>query len=89
MVLSVVVLAVCLLAGCGNVYLAGDAMTAATCSTVDAFDFAARVRGDANLPRVVSLYADENASQWRSFVRSARKDMSWGPKLPDEADANQ
>ena len=87
MVLSVVVLAVCLLAGCGNVYLAGDAMTAAECSSLDAADFSQRVQADGNASPLVRNYAVENAWQWRCFVRSAKKDQSWGPKLP--GDPNQ
>ena len=87
MVLSVVVLAVCLLAGCGNVYLSGDAMTAAESSAVDAASFAQRVDVDGNASPLVRGYAVENAVQWRCFVRSAKKDLSWGPKLP--GDANQ
>jgi hypothetical protein len=85
MVLSVVVLAVCLLAGCGNVYLSGDAMTAAECSTLDAAGFVQRVDEDGNASPLVRAYAVENAVQWRCFVRSAKKNQSWGPKLPGDA----
>ncbi len=84
MLLSVVVLAVCLMAGCGNVYLSGDAMTAAESSALDAAGFAQRVEGDGNASTLVRAYAVENAEQWRYFVRSAKKDANWGPALPGE-----
>ena len=87
-VMVLVVLGMLVMApGCGNVYLAGDAMTAAECSAIDAAGFAYRVREDGNAGPLVRCYAVENASQWRCFVRSAKKDLSWGPKLP--GDANQ
>jgi hypothetical protein len=80
-------LVVLALAGCGNVYLTGDAMGCAENSALDAAGFAYRVREDPNASRLVRYYAVENAEQWRWFVRSAKKDLSWGPRLP--GDANQ
>jgi hypothetical protein len=74
-----------LVAGCGNVYLQGDAMTAVESSTLDAYGFYQRVDGNA-LP-FVKAYAAENVQQWRWFARSAKNDLAWGPKLP--GDANQ
>ena len=82
--LVVAVLVVLLLAGCGNVYLAGDAMTTAECSALDAAGFAERVQADGNASPLVRAYAAENAWQWRCFVRSAKKDLAWGPKLQGE-----
>ena len=80
-----VFLTVCLLAGCGNVYLQGDAMTAAQSSTMDAYGFYQRV--DGNSQPLAKAYALENATQWRWFVRSALKSTTWGPALP--GDPNQ
>ena len=78
------VLAVLGMAGCGNVTLKGESLTAAEVSTVDALNAANRLRPDANTPQWTKVYLDENFKQWRCFVRSARKDDAWGPKLPDE-----
>ena len=98
-------------AGCGNVYLQGDALTAAETSALDAYQAVQRA-GTGNtgvspviangmgvqpvevgtsqpasspaVPQWLSTYLTENFKQWRSFVRSARKDLAWGPKLEDE-----
>ena len=78
------ILAVLVMPGCGNVELRGESLTAAEVSTVDALSAANRLRPDANTPQWVKVYLDENFKQWRCFVRSARKDEAWGPKLPDE-----
>lgn len=72
------------LPGCGNVYLSGDAMTCTEMSAVDAFNAAQRAEADANLPNWTKCYLDENFKQWRSYVRSAKADMTWGPQLPEE-----
>jgi hypothetical protein len=72
------------LAGCGNVYLSGDAMTCTEMSVADAFNAAQRAETDANIPNWTKSYLDENFKQWRSYLRSAKKDMTWGPQLPEE-----
>jgi len=67
-------------AGCGNVYLAGDALTAAECSAANAYGAAQRATAPGAVP-----YLTENYVQWRYFVRAARKDATWGPTLPAES----
>jgi len=91
-----IVLALATVAGCGNVYLKGEALTAAETSTLDAYGALQRVdpckscidpAAPATQPAVepwVKAYLAENFKQWRFFVRSARKDLSWGPKLEGE-----
>ena len=79
--LSCVVLGV---TGCGNVSLSGDALTAAQQSTMDAYQAAQRGDADPATPGWQKAYLSENFLQWRFFVRSAHKDMNWGPKLKDE-----
>ena len=74
-------------AGCGNVSVQGDAMTALETSTLDAFGFLERVRSDPNASSLFRCYATENFVQWRWFARSAKKDLNWGPKLPEEANS--
>ena len=74
-------------AGCGNVSVQGDAMTALETSTLDAFGFLERVQADPNARSLYRCYATENFVQWRWFARSAKKDMNWGPKLPTEANS--
>ena len=78
-----VILGLMTLGGCGNVSLTGEAMTAAESSTLDAYGFYSRV--DGNAQPFTKAYALENAGQWRWFVRSAKRDLAWGPKLPGEA----
>ena len=73
-----------LLAGCGNVYLRGEALTAAETSAMDAFEANRRLASDPNAPLWTKAYLTENFKQWRFFVRSARKDLAWGPKLEGE-----
>jgi hypothetical protein len=68
-------------AGCGNVYLKGDALTAAETSTLDAYQAYQRAETQ---PAWQKAYLGENFKQWRYFVRSARKNLSWGPKLEGE-----
>jgi hypothetical protein len=72
------------LPGCGEVYLSGDALTATETSANDAFSATNRAAADANCPLWTKLYLDENFVQWRSYVRSARRDMEWGPRLDAE-----
>jgi hypothetical protein len=72
-------------AGCGNVYLHGDAATAAEQSTLDAYQAVQRSgAAAASQPSWDQAYLTENFKQWRFFVRSARKDLTWGPKLEGE-----
>jgi hypothetical protein len=72
-------------AGCGNVYLQGDAATAAETSALDAYQAAQRMGATATTqPSWEQAYLVENFRQWRFFVRSARKDLTWGPKLVGE-----
>jgi hypothetical protein len=80
----VLVLAILTVAGCGNVTLKGDSMTAAEMSTLDAFNASQRAGADPNMPHWTQVYLDENFKQWRCFVWSAKKDVTWGPKLPEE-----
>jgi hypothetical protein len=70
--------------GCGNVYLKGDAMTAAETSALDAANAANRAATQPASPDWQKQYLSENAKQWRFFVRSAKKDDAWGPKLQGE-----
>ena len=80
----IVVAVVCLLAGCGNVYLKGDALTAAETSMMDAWQATQRAQAEPATPAWQKAYLQENFKQWRFFVQSARKDTAWGPKLSDE-----
>lgn len=73
-----------LLAGCGNVYLHGEALTAAETSTLDAWQAVQRVDADTTAPSWQKAYLTENFVQWRYFVRAAKRDLGWGPKLPTE-----
>jgi hypothetical protein len=75
-----------LVAGCGNVSLRGDAMTAAQQSTMDAYQAVLRSGDPATQPAsgTIKSYLTENFKQWRSFVRSAKADLTWGPKLAGE-----
>ena len=79
-----VVAVVLVLPGCGNVYMWGDAMTAAETSALDAHQAAKRAQADPNMPAWSRAYTSENYKQWRSFVRSAKKDADWGPRLDGE-----
>ncbi len=72
------------IAGCGNVSLQGEAMTAAETSTMDAYQAVQRAQADPATPAWESAYLAENFKQWRFFVRSARKDLTWGPKMEGE-----
>ena len=81
----ILVLVLIVLAGCGNVTLTGDSMTAAETSTLDAFNASQRAGADPNMPHWAQVYLDENFKQWRCFVWSAKKDTAWGPKLPSES----
>lgn len=73
-----------LVAGCGNVYLQGEGLTAAETSALDAYQAANRADADPATPAWQKAYLEENFKQWRFFVRSARKDLAWGPQLPVE-----
>jgi len=73
-----------MLAGCGNVTLKGDAMTAAQQSTMDAYQAVQRADADPATPAWEKAYLAENFKQWRFYVRSANKDANWGPKLAGE-----
>ena len=81
----IAVLAVLGLAGCGNVYLRGEALTAAETSVMDAHQAVQRASAEPTTPAWEKAYLEENFKQWRLFVRSARKDETWGPKLPTES----
>ena len=84
-VMIILVVVAGMLAGCGNVYLKGDALTAAETSTMDAYQAVQRAGITATTqPTWQQSYLVENFKQWRFFVRSARKDLTWGPKLADE-----
>lgn len=75
------VLALAHLAGCGNVSLKGEALTAAETSAMDAYQAAQRVQAEPSAPSWVRVYLAENYKQWRFFVQSAHKDLTWGPEL--------
>ena len=70
--------------GCGNVNLQGDGLTAAETSAMDAYQAVQRADADAATLAWEKAYLGENFKQWRFFVRSARKDLTWGPKLEGE-----
>ena len=85
MVLAVVLAAAVLLfAGCGNVYVKGEALTALETSTLDAYQAVQRADAEPAAPDWLKAYLSENFKQWRSFVRAARKDTDWGLKLEGE-----
>lgn len=78
-----------LLAGCGNVSLSGEALQAAQGSAMDAYQAYSRAAVEPATPDWEKAYLLENAKQWRSYVRSAVKDTTWGPKLPDDPATTQ
>jgi hypothetical protein len=82
--MMVMLLPATMLVGCGNVYLRGEALTGVETSTLDAYQAACRTGADPNVPAWQTAYQQENFRQWRFFVRSARKDLAWGPKLEGE-----
>jgi hypothetical protein len=86
MMFLVVPLAALCLAGCGNVYLQGEGLTAAETSTMDAYQAVQRTElpHEPDCPAWLRVYLQENFKQWRFFVRSARKDETWGPRLTGE-----
>jgi hypothetical protein len=88
-ILLFVALILCLLAGCGNVSLSGDAMTAAQQSTMDAYQSVTRANSEPATPAWEKAYLTENFKQWRSYVRSAIKNATWGPLLDSEKPATQ
>lgn len=76
-------------AGCGSVYLRGEAAIACETSAMDAYQAVQRAQASATQPAAsqpawMQPYLQENYKQWRNFVRANRKDASWGPKLPGE-----
>lgn len=80
-----IVLAVTLtLAGCGNVYLKGEANIAAETSAMDAYNAVNRATTQPASGWTERAYLTENFLQWRDLVRAARKDAAWGPKLEGE-----
>ncbi|MCE5280342.1 MAG: hypothetical protein ABFD92_07870 [Planctomycetaceae bacterium] len=74
-------------AGCGNVYLHGEAATAVETSAMDSYLATQKAAADPAVPDWSKAYFEENFRQWRSFARSARRDTNWGPKLPSEVAA--
>ena len=70
--------------GCASVTVRGEAMTAVETSAMDAYQAVARAKADPATPAWEKSYLAENYKQWRSFVRSAKKDAAWGPKLEGE-----
>lgn len=84
LIVAMAVLLVFAMAGCGSVYLRGDAATAAETSTMDAYQAYQRATTQPDSVAWQKAYLQENFCQWRWFVRSARKDMAWGPKLDGE-----
>lgn len=83
LLMAMVLASVCL-GGCGNVSLQGDAMTAAQNSAMNAYQADIRAEKDPAVPAWLKAYIAEDFKQWRFFVRSANKDMAWGPKLAGE-----
>lgn len=77
----VMLLMLVMFSGCGNVYLRGEAMTAAELSTLDAYQATQRAT---EAPTWLQAYLEENFKQWRFFVRAAKKNLEWGPKLEGE-----
>ncbi|MCE5327902.1 MAG: hypothetical protein LLG01_15960 [Planctomycetaceae bacterium] len=80
----ILILAACITAGCGNVYLQGESATACETSAMDAYLATQKASADPGMPSWSKAYIEENFRQWRYFARSARKDSNWGPKLPAE-----
>ena len=76
-------------AGCGNVHLTGEALTAAENSAMDALQASRRADADEATADWQKAYLAENFLQWRWFVRAARREDSWGPKLPAECPDGQ
>ena len=72
------------LAGCGNVFLQGDAKTAVQTSTMDAYLASQKASIDTTTPTWVRAYLEENFRQWRFFSRAASHDANQGPTLPSE-----
>lgn len=84
MVMCSVLLLAVMLAGCGSVYLTGEAATAAEVSTMDAYQAYQRATTQPESVAWQREYLRENFCQWRLFVRAARKDLDWGPRLDGE-----
>lgn len=77
-------LLLCGVAGCGNVYLRGEAATAVETSAMDSYLVAQKAGADGTCPTWVKGYLEENFRQWRSFARSNRAEPTWGPRLASE-----
>ena len=82
--ICVLVIALLCVTGCGNVYLRGEAITAAETSAIDAYQATIRAAAEPTTAEWLRAYLDENFKQWRFFVRSAHNDEAWGPKLEGE-----
>ena len=80
----VALLLLLLCAGCGNVYLRGEAATAVDTSAMDSYLVAQKAGSDSACPAWVKGYLEENFRQWRSFARSNRAEPTWGPRLASE-----
>ncbi len=89
LILVLLFVAVLSVGGCGNVSLSGDAMTAAENSVTNAYTASVKADLDPSTPDWAKVYLSENFKQWRFYVRSARKDLSWGPVLPSEKATTQ
>jgi hypothetical protein len=64
-------------------------MTAAQQSTMDAYQSVTRANSEPATPAWEKAYLTENFKQWRSYVRSAIKNATWGPLLDSEKPATQ
>lgn len=82
--MAILCMAALCVGGCGNVHLQGEALTAAETSAMDAYQALQRGNSDPDTPAWEKAYLTENFRQWRFFVRSAHKDLTWGPKLEGE-----
>ena len=80
----VAVISLACLAGCGNVFLMGEAKTAVQTSTMDAYLASQKASIDTTTPTWVRAYLEENFRQWRFFSRAASHDPNQGPTLPSE-----
>lgn len=71
------------LAGCDQVAIRGPAMTTAENSVKDALIAYNRATSQPD-NWTERAYLRENFYQWRFFVRAAKNDNQWGPKLAGE-----
>lgn len=87
-IVAVLIFCVCIpaaMSGCGNVLLSGESLTAAQQSVMDGYQAVQRANADPATPEWEKAYLTENFKQWRFYVRSARKDLTWGPTLASES----